>query len=336
MTSISELLDLAYARRNAFIDENHNTAFRLFNGFLEGSPNTCVDIYARTALIHNYSLSPADDLTANVRAWVLEKIPWVECILVKLRSKQASLEERTTLVFGRTPNRKIFENGVWYALDLTMNRDASFYLDTRLLRAWAKNNLIGKTVLNTFAYTGSLGVAALAGGAAQVVQLDRNARFLDLARQSYALNDLPFSQKDFLIQDFFPAVSHLKQNKQTFDCVFLDPPFFASTPRGTVDLETGSTRLINKIRPLINNGGWLVAINNALFVSGQDYYSSLESLCVDGYLSIEKLIPVPPDFAGFDQKNADSLPSSPSPFNHSTKIAILRVSRKSMLAPFII
>lgn len=37
-------------------------------------------------------------------------------------------------------------------------------------------------MLNTFAYTGSLGVAACAGGTRRVVQVDLNRRFLDLAR----------------------------------------------------------------------------------------------------------------------------------------------------------
>ncbi len=90
------------------------------------------------------------------------------------------------------------ENGIWYALDLRMNQDASLYLDTRNLRTWAKENLGGKTVLNAFAYTGSLGVAACGGGASRVVQLDLSRQFLNLAKTSYTLNGFPIHKADFV------------------------------------------------------------------------------------------------------------------------------------------
>jgi 23S rRNA (cytosine1962-C5)-methyltransferase len=328
MTSLTDLLDTALAAREVFFDEKHESAFRLFNGFLEGFPALSIDIYARSALLHNYADSPADGQTADAQRWLLEKLPWIRCIIVKTRSGASDSEKRGRLAFGTTPDRKIKEYDTWYSIDLTMNRDASLYLDTRSLRGWARENLSGKTVLNTFAYTGSLGVAAKAGGAARVIQLDRNRAFLNVAKSSYTLNGFPIDKKDFLAEDFSPAVSRLKRSGQTFDCVFLDPPFFASTAKGTVDLETGSTKLINKIRPLINDGGWLVTINNALFVSGKDYLASLEALCTDGYLNLEQLIPVPADCAGFPQTRFGNPPVDPTPFSHSTKIAILRIRRK--------
>ena len=331
MTLITGFLDPAFNARGAFLDEKHETAFRLFNGFLEGFPALSIDIYARSALFHNYADSPPDGQTAVAQEWLFKHLPWINCIICKTRNGETDAEKRGSLLYGSAPDNKIRENGSWYAIDLSMNRDASLYLDTRELRAWARKTLSGKSVLNTFAYTGSLGVAALAGGAARVVQLDRNNSFLNLARRSYTLNGFPISKKDFLVADFFPAVSQLKHSKQSFDCVFLDPPFFASTSKGRVDLETNNSRLINKIRPLINDGGWLVAINNALYVSGRDYQAELEALCADGYLSLEQLVPVPQDFTGFEGTFNGKPPVDPAPFNHSTKIAILRVRRKKVL-----
>ena len=88
-----------------------------------------------------------------------------------------------------------------------------------------------------------------------------------------------------------------------------------------------SARLINKVRPLVRDGGTLIAINNALFVSGADYMRTLEDLCQDGYLQLTELISVPDDVIGYS-KIAPPM-TDPSPFNHSTKIAVLRVRRKS-------
>jgi 23S rRNA (cytosine1962-C5)-methyltransferase len=91
-------------------------------------------------------------------------------------------------------------------------------------------------------------------------------------------------------------------------------------------MEHESGRLINKVRPLINNGGTLIAINNAIFLSGKEYMETLENICKDGYLSIRELIPVPEDFIG--QNRIGKPITDPAPFNHSTKIAILDVKRK--------
>jgi 23S rRNA (cytosine1962-C5)-methyltransferase len=84
------------------------------------------------------------------------------------------------------------------------------------------------------------------------------------------------------------------------------------------------------VRPLIADGGYLVAINNALFLSGANYLGELEALCADGYLRIEELIPVPEDFTGYPQTPVGGYPVNPAPFNHPTKIAVLRVRRKTL------
>lgn len=118
-----------------------------------------------------------------------------------------------------------------------MNQDASFYLDTRNVRRWALDNLAGKTVLNTFAYTGSLGVAAQAAGAqaaqaSRVVQTDLNKRFLNVAKTSYTLNGFPVDKKLFQAGDFWRQMSQFKRAGEQFDCVFWTRPFSRKRLRG--------------------------------------------------------------------------------------------------------
>jgi 23S rRNA (cytosine1962-C5)-methyltransferase len=255
-----------------------------------------------------------------------DRLPWLRAGIIKSRNAESQEERRGQLLFGDTPDTKIKEHNVWYSIDLTMNRDASFYLDTRNLRRWLIETMQGKTVLNTFAYTGSLGVAAIAGGATRVIQHDLNRQFLTIAKTSYTLNGFPIHKGDFVPADFFTLAAKLKRTGELFDCVILDPPFFSTTAKGKVDQVHESARLINKVRPLVNDGGTLVAINNALYVSGQEYMETLEVLCRDGYLSIRELVPVPQDFIGYNLLRPPV--TNPAPFNHSTKIAILDVKRK--------
>jgi 23S rRNA (cytosine1962-C5)-methyltransferase len=326
-TTLATLLDKAIQSRAQQFTPAHEEAFRLFNGFYAGEPNLIVDVYARTLLIHNYADDPAQNREEALEAarYLQSALNWLRAGIIKTRNGKTQSEKCGELVFGEKPDRKIKEHNVWYAVDLTMNRDASFYLDTSLLRKWLIEHARGKSVLNTFAYTGSLGVAAMAGGAAQVVQTDINRQFLNLAKDSYSLNGFSIEKRNFIAHDFFPVAAGFKSAKQNFDYVIIDPPFFSTTARGKVDQVHESARLINKIRPLINDGGALIAINNALFLSGQEYMQTLEELCKDGYLKIRELIPVPDDFIG-DVVNKPI--TDPAPFNHSTKIAILDVKRK--------
>jgi 23S rRNA (cytosine1962-C5)-methyltransferase len=343
---VIDLLEQALRARSVLFEtpegKRHEAALRLFNGFLEGLPDLVVDLYAQTLVIYDYAgyaagSHPEDEsqpgaagrLTVEEAVrFFTQKLPWIQAVLMKTRNDPDEQSRRGRVVFGERLDRRIRENGIWYAIDLSLNLDASLYLDTRGLRGWARDMLAGKRVLNTFAYTGSLGVAAVAGGAREVIQTDLNRRFLNLAKDSYALNGFPVHRADFRSGDFWVQTSQLTRAGELFDCVFVDPPFFSVTERGTVDLIANSQRVINKVRPLVGDGGWLVAINNALFFSGAEYWRLLEELCRDGYLSIEGTIPVQADFTGYPQTRVGDPPVNPAPFNHTTKIAILRVQRK--------
>ena len=323
-------LATALAARSSLFNAGHDAAFRLFNGFHEGWPALAADLYGRTLVLHNYADIPADAEEAVEAAaeFYQTKLPWVHAVLVKSRYAGSEEMKRGALLAGMEADKFVQENGVWYKIDLRLNQDCSLYLDTRHLREWAKANLLGKSVLNTFAYTGSLGVAAKAGGASRVVQLDLSRPFLNIGKDSYLKNGFGVQTQDFIAADFWPQVSRLKREGARFDCVFVDPPLFSRTRFGTVDLAETGGRLLNKVRPLVSDGGTLVTINNALFVSGSAYLAMLETLCADGYLTIEELIPVPQDFLGYSKAAASSLPADPAPFNHPTKIAVLRVRRK--------
>ncbi len=324
------LLKKALESRASLFDARHETAFRLFNGFTEGEPKLVVDLYASTLVIHNYADDPAQGqpLVEGATKFLQEQLVWLRAGLVKTRNGKTPEEKRGQLLFGDKPDTKIKEHGVWYSVNLTMNRDASLYLDTRFLRRWLIEHMQGKTVLNTFAYTGSLGVAALAGGATRVVQHDINLKSLVVARESYALNSFPVQETDFIPANFFSLVGQFKSTNELFDCVIVDPPFFSATSKGKVDQVNESARLINKVRPLIRDGGTLIAINNALYVSGRKYMKTLEELAEDGYLTVSKLISVPMDFTGYPRTRQGKPITDPAPFNHSTKIAVLEVKRK--------
>jgi 23S rRNA (cytosine1962-C5)-methyltransferase len=309
----------------------HQQALRLFNGYTEGVPGLSVDVYGMTLLVHD-ALGPEGNAAAvdAVMALSREKLPWLTVGLVKLRESKVQSLRNGSVVFGDGADqcRKVREGEAWYAVRLTLNRDSSLYLDTADLRAWAHAHLTGKRVLNTFAYTGSLSVAAQAGGAARVVTTDLNGAYLTVAKDSWAINGWKVSRPDFITGDFFDVVGRLKREKALFDCVFVDPPFFSVTTQGRVDLEQDYLTVLNKVRPLVADGGALVAINNGVFVSGVAFEATLAEVCAGGYAEVEARLPVPDAFAGTAASREGTPTVDPAPYNHSTKMAVVRVKRK--------
>lgn len=324
--SVQKVLEQAIAKRKTLIQAPYETAFRLLNGFLEDLPQVVIEIFGKTVVCHDYS--PKGILGEQLVPLITEQLSWIQTGIVKKRRSKDPRQQAGKIVFGDSPDTTIIENNVRYAIDLTMNQDASFYLDTRELRTWLTKNMTNKRVLNTFAYTGSLGVAAWASGAKEVVQLDLNKRFLSVAKQSAKLNGFPCKDNMYQTADFWSRLNHFKAIKSYFDCVILDPPVYSKTSKATIDITKNYHKLINKVRPLIVDGGMLVTINNALFQSGESHYQVLEALCQDGYLKIEAIIPIPADCIGGSRLPKNRLPEDPAPYNHSTKITILSIKKK--------
>jgi 23S rRNA (cytosine1962-C5)-methyltransferase len=323
----TQILESALTARKQFI---YLDAFRLFNGFTEGFPSIVADLYGQTLVLYNFHKDPksVEESVALTQEYFVKKLPRINSVIVKTRKGETKDHKNGVLKYGEKADVQITENKVRYAIDLQINQDSSFYLDTRNLRHWLQQNMKDKAVLNTFAHTGSFGVAALAGGASHVVQMDLNRKFMGIGKRSYKLNKFPINNKDFMVGDFFSCVKQFKIANKHFDCVILDPPFFSSTKKGRVDLNQNNKQLINKLRPLINDQGYLVVINNALFLSGSDFMASIQELCSDNYVSFQEMIQVPQDVVGYMPEGFNAFPADSKPFNHPTKIVILKIKRK--------
>jgi 23S rRNA (cytosine1962-C5)-methyltransferase len=328
--ALGPLLQRALEARTHLMDPAHRTALRLFAGFHEGEPDLVADLYADTLLLHNYAEPPEAGaaLVGAAADFYTRAMPWIATVATKPRRAPDPAQRRGEIMSGGPPAREVREDGVRYSIDVLGMRDAGFFLDTRNLRAWARSNLAGKTVLNTFAYTGSLGVAAMAGAAARVVHLDVRRDVLNVAKTSYTLNGFPIRRADFVTGDFWVMTSRWRRSGELFDCIILDPPFFATSSTGTIDLQNEVDRLINKVRPLVADRGHLIVVNNALFHPGAAFMETLLRAGADGYTSLKERIAVPDDITGFPETLARSPTVDPAPFNHATKIAVLAVRRR--------
>ena len=127
---------------------------------------------------------------------------------------------------------KIREHDWQLTVDVAEGHKTGFYLDQRDNRARFAalvRHFGAQRVLNCYCYTGGFSVAALAGGAAQVVSVDSSAPALARARSNVALNGFEAARAEFVDADVNAFLRQQLEAGAKFDAIVLDPPKFAPT-----------------------------------------------------------------------------------------------------------
>ena len=164
---------------------------------------------------------------------------------------------------GQWPIR---EHGLHYLLDLGHKQNTGLFLDMRLGRQWVQQQAAGKRVLNLFAYTCGFSVAAIAGGARQVVNLDMARAALSRGRDNHRLNDHDLSKVVFLGHELFKSWGKLSKYGP-YDLIIIDPPSFQ---RGSFVLSKDYPRVLRRLPQLLAADGQVLACCNDPEV-GPDY-----------------------------------------------------------------
>jgi 23S rRNA (cytosine1962-C5)-methyltransferase len=118
------------------------------------------------------------------------------------------------------------------ALDVAEGHKTGFYLDQRDNRhrfAQAVRHFGVQRVLNCYGYTGGFSVAALAGGARQVVTVDSSAPALEKAVANVALNGFDGTRHEARDADVNQTLRAALAAGDRYDAIVLDPPKFAPT-----------------------------------------------------------------------------------------------------------
>jgi 23S rRNA (cytosine1962-C5)-methyltransferase len=242
----------------------------------DGLPGLIVDRYAEWLVVQSLSTGAECWLEAIVQQAM--QLPGVRGVYersdVDVREKEG-LVPRVGLRAGEEPPQEvIIREGQWrFAVDILGGHKTGFYLDQRdsrhALRDLAERWAHGGRVLNAFAYSGSLGVAALAGGAGEVVNVDSSREALRLARRNYELNGLTPGEASFVEEDVFSFLRRMRDLGQVFDMVILDPPKFAHS---TADVmrATRAYKDINWLAfRLVRPGGCVVSFSCSGLVSAE-------------------------------------------------------------------
>lgn len=152
----------------------------------------------------------------------------------------------------------ISEDGLRYKLDLGRKQNNGLFLDMRLGRRWVQAQASGRRVLNLFAYTCGFSVAALAGGAEHVVNLDMARAALSRGRDNHRLNRHDLSRVTFLGHDLFKSWGKLRKCGP-YDLVIIDPPSFQ---KGSFVLTQDYQKVLRHLPELLSADGSVLACIN--------------------------------------------------------------------------
>ena len=235
------------------------TCYRLVHGEGDSLPGLVIDIYGTTAVVQCHSVGMYRSRMQIAEA--LREVYGERLAAVYDKSSQtvpykAGLNAVDGYLMGKvaTPTQEVSENGHRFLVNWEEGQKTGFFLDQRCNRELVERYAAGRTVLNTFCYTGGFSVYAAAGGAKEVCSVDASERAVQLADENMRLN----------FGDSFPhttlacdAVEYLKQIGDRYDLIILDPPAFAKHHKVLGNAMQGYKRLNARALSQIRPGGIL-------------------------------------------------------------------------------
>lgn len=314
MNELKSLINQAWQARSAlqpqWQDENTN-CYRIFHGTNEGHAGTTLDRYGPLLILQTFHQSVSEDELNQIKEFSQENFPELH-LVYNDRSRDNSRIQNIDQGNHHLDNTPLegLELGIKYKVQgRHQGQDPWLFLDLRSGRRYVKAHSKGKTVLNLFSYTCGIGIAAGMGGAKRVVNVDFSESSLAVGIENARLNNL--NQVEFIQSDVFPAIKQFagmpitarrgkklpkypKHDPEQFDLVFLDPPRWAKSAFGNVDLIRDYQSLFKPSLLATKEGGQLICCNNVAQVDRDEWIDSLKRCAVKAgrpLKSVEILLP---------------------------------------------
>ena len=295
MSTFDQALCAALAHRQPLLAELHQQGtdcYRLFHGSQEGVGGLTIDRYGPQLLVQSFHQSLDREQLLQLAGQCNSHLGEQLLLVYNDRSQGNSRIDRSDPVYQAEPEALAdligHEGGLNYRVRARhAGQDPLLFLDLRNARSWVRQHSAGKSVLNLFAYTCGVGLSAAAGGAREVINLDFAEGNLAVGRENGALNPaLPPMQ--FIQSDYFPAIRqwaglpvstrhgkqlprYLRLQPRQFDLVLLDPPAWAKSAFGTVDLLRDYQSLLKPAILATAAEGVLICCNNLAKVAMDDW-----------------------------------------------------------------
>jgi len=216
-------IKIALSLRERLFDKPY---YRLIFGESDLLPGLVVDRFNEVLVIQITTAGMENQREALIEA--LDKVLKPSVIVLKNDVKIREMEELncySEVVKGTLNDSTIVEeNHTLFQIDLLKGQKTGWFYDHRINRSGVQNFAEGKRVLDLFSYAGAWGLQAAKAGAAEVYCVDASEQALDWLDNSAKLNG--FSNITSIQANVFDALKHLREEREKFDIVIVDPPAF--------------------------------------------------------------------------------------------------------------
>ena len=300
-TYFSKKIKSAVAYREDLYQDDSTTAFRVFNGEGDGIGGLTIDYFDGFYLLTWYSLG-IYEFKSDILEALKNSIEY-KGIYQKKRfdSKGKYLDEQDDFICGDKAESPIIvkENGTNFAIYLDDGAMVGVFLDQRDVRKTIRDKYAkGKTVLNTFSYTGAFSVFAALGGSSKTTSVDLAKRSITKTKEQFEINKIDVDKQDIIVEDVFNYFKYAVRKKLLFDLVVLDPPSFARSKKHTFSASKDYVNLLKEAINITNRGGIIVASTNSANFNMMTFSDFIRKAFkeLNGKYEIKERFSLPKDF----------------------------------------
>ena len=287
--------------RKKWAKKHQLSNFRIYHHDLPDVP-AIIDWYdgALVCWIHPRTKDDTPDKVALFESQVKDTVSELfpdQPIYIKSRRIQKGLSqyEKTS---STSKTQWVKEGGLFFELNMTDYVDVGLFLDHRCTRQWVRDHSRGLHVLNLFSYTGSFSCYALDGGAASVISVDLNRRYLEWTQRNIDKNQLTGPHQS-IHQD---VRSFLSSTNQLFDLIICDPPTFSNskqTKEGVLSINDDAESLLKLCLNRLSAQGQIIFSTNSKKFQSDSMISSLREALVPAVVEDKTEFFKSDDFNGF-------------------------------------
>ncbi|HEX7413420.1 MAG TPA: class I SAM-dependent rRNA methyltransferase, partial [Bacteroidia bacterium] len=284
------------------IDKSHTNVYRLFFGEADGLPGLIIDYYNGHVVIQCHTVGMHRNIEHIAKA--IKEIYGRELKTIYDKSKETlpksySVNIANCYILGDTGNTIVNENGFSFYVDWEKGQKTGFFIDQRENRKLLANYVKGKTVLNTFCYTGGFSVYASAARAKEVHSVDVSKSAIEITDKNMELNKLS-NHIGFCANTF----DYLMNKKDMYDVIILDPPAFAKSRDVKRNAINGYKKLNEMALRLIKSKGILFTFSCSGVIDKNLFFNTINAAIYESdrkvkilhYLSQPADHPISPNF----------------------------------------
>ncbi len=245
------------------------------------------DWYPPVLLVSAYG--PVDELDFLLESVISADLHnQIKGVMIQWRDQAGSPSE---VLYGQSAESFVVKEGeLNYEVHPGRRQNAGLFMDMRLVREWLSCNCRNKKVLNLFAYTCSLSVAAMAGGAQRVTNVDVSKTSMAWGQRNHELNGQDPEKIKMIPHNIFTSWGRIKQYGR-YDLVIIDPP---TRQRGSFDAEKDYRAVVKRLASMCNPGAEVIACLNSPFLTWEFLEQLFTTHCAGSSL-IERM-PVAPEY----------------------------------------